>query len=91
MMQSISNTLSDIWNGIAWTWQEAIGNATPTILDPATGKMINDPLLGIKDPWINLAKWALIGYIGITLYSEVRSPTTKTKRKRFKAGRFSVG
>jgi len=87
----IQETLSDIWNNIAWIWEEGLGRATPTIFDPATGRMINDPLLGIKNPWLSVAKFGLLGWLGITLYSEMRSPTTKTKRKRFKAGKFSVG
>ena len=90
-MESISNLFGEIWNGIAWTWQEGIGNATPTIFDPATGQLVNDPLLATRNPWLNLAKWGLIGWIGISIYSEIKSPTKKTKRKRFKAGRFSIG
>jgi hypothetical protein len=91
MIDQISNVLSDIWNGIAWTWQEGIGNATPTIFDPVTGQMINDPLIGVKSPWLGMAKIGLIGWLGLAIYSEIKSPTKKTKRKRWKAGRFSVG
>ena len=60
-MTGISDTLNELWNGIASLWEVGLGNATLTIFDPKTGQLVNDPLSGTRNPWINIAKLSLIG------------------------------
>ena len=82
-MKTIWYDIVDWWNGVT--------NYEPGEIDPFTG--LAYPRYGDPegDDYFGLLKVAVLGWLALQVYSEIKSPTKKTKTKRFKAGRFSVG